>query len=60
MASRQLSTERESGRAQLLEDVAYQRTPTATARVGLDALTWADDALYHAWRLAESLRAAVT
>ena len=31
---------------------------TATARAGLDTLVWADLALYHAWRLAESLRIA--
>jgi len=32
--------------------------PSATARAGLDTLAWADAALYHAWRLAESLRIA--
>jgi len=37
--------------------VALQRTP-ATARARLDTLVWADAALYHAWRLAESLRIA--
>jgi hypothetical protein len=30
----------------------------ATARAGLDTLVWADLALYHSWRLAESLRIA--
>jgi len=35
-----------------------QRIPAATARDGLDILAWADGALYHAWRLAESLRVA--
>ena len=57
-ASRQSSAARKSARAQLLEDVALQRTPAATARVGLDALAWADGTLYHAWRLADSLRIA--
>jgi hypothetical protein len=31
---------------------------TATARAGLESLVWADLALYHAWRLAESLQIA--
>jgi hypothetical protein len=42
----------------MLEDVALQRMPTETARAGLDTLVWADLALYHAWRLAESLQIA--
>jgi phosphate:Na+ symporter len=29
-----------------------------TARAFLDTLAWADRALYHAWRLADSLRIA--
>jgi phosphate:Na+ symporter len=57
-SSRQLSAERKAGREQLLEDVALQRTPTATARANLEALAWANTALYHAWRLAESLKTA--
>jgi phosphate:Na+ symporter len=57
-ASKRLAAERKTGRATLLEDVALQRTPSATARVALEALVWADGALYHAWRLAESLRMA--
>jgi phosphate:Na+ symporter len=57
-ASKQLSAERKTDREKLLEDVALQRMPTATARAGLDTLVWADLALYHAWRLAESLRIA--
>jgi phosphate:Na+ symporter len=57
-ASKSLAAERRSGRAALLEDVALQRIPAATARAGLDTLVWADGALYHAWRLAESLRIA--
>jgi phosphate:Na+ symporter len=57
-ASRQLGAERESGRAQLLEDIALQRRSTAEARAALDSLTWGDGTLYHAWRLVESLRAA--
>jgi phosphate:Na+ symporter len=57
-SSKQLSAERKTGRAQILEDLALQRTPAATARAGLDELAWANGALYHAWRLIESLRIA--
>jgi phosphate:Na+ symporter len=57
-ASKQLSAERKTGRDKMLEDVALQRMPIATARTGLETLAWADGALYHAWRLAESLRIA--
>jgi phosphate:Na+ symporter len=57
-ASAQLSAERETWRVRLLEDVALQRTATATARADLDTLTWGDGTLYHAWRLTESLRIA--
>ena len=57
-ASKQLNAERKAGREQLLQDIALQRAPTAVARAGLDALLWADGALYHAWRLIESVRAA--
>src|SRR5262249_49286547 len=57
-SSKQLSAERKAGRHRILEDVALQHMPSATARAGLDALAWADAALYHAWRMAESLRIA--
>ncbi|HWU87654.1 MAG TPA: Na/Pi symporter [Kofleriaceae bacterium] len=57
-ASKQLSDESKTGRKALLEDVALQRMPAATARIGLETLTWGDAALYHAWRLADSLRIA--
>jgi phosphate:Na+ symporter len=57
-ASKQLGAEREAGREQLLQDVALQRIATAPARAGLDVLAWADGALYHTWRLAESLEIA--
>jgi len=57
-ASKQLSAERKAGREKLLADVALQRAPAATARAGLDPLAWANGAVYHAWRLAESLRIA--
>lgn len=57
-AAKQLRSERKTGRDRLLEEVALQRTPTATARSGLEILVWGDGALYHAWRLAESLRIA--
>jgi phosphate:Na+ symporter len=55
-ASKQVTAERTAGRQKLLEDVALQRTPAATARGGLENLLWADAALYHSWRLADSLR----
>jgi len=57
-SSKQLSAERKTARDRILEDVALQRMPSATARVNLDTLAWANTALYHAWRLAESLRTA--
>jgi phosphate:Na+ symporter len=57
-ASKQLGAERKTGRDKVLENVALQRTPAAEARAGLDTLVWADGALYHAWRLAVSLRIA--
>src|SRR5262245_51069438 len=57
-ASKRLSADCKAARAKTLEDVALQRTPAATARAVLQTLEWADGALYHAWRLAESLRMA--
>lgn len=57
-ASKQLSAERQTGREQMLEEVALQNVPTATARAALDTLGWTDLALYHSWRLADSLRIA--
>jgi phosphate:Na+ symporter len=57
-SSKQLGAERKVGRAQILEDVALQRKPSAAARTDLDMLGWANGALYHTWRLAESLRIA--
>ena len=57
-ASKQLNAQRKTGREQMLEDVALKRIPTATARAALETLVWADVALYHAWRLARSLRIA--
>jgi phosphate:Na+ symporter len=46
------------GREKILEDIALQRTPMATARAALDTLAWADLALYHSWHVGESLRIA--
>jgi phosphate:Na+ symporter len=57
-SSKKLSAERKAGRERILEDVALQRTPLAAARAGLDMLGWANAAVYHTWRLAESLRIA--
>lgn len=58
LASRQVGEARKVGRDRLLEDLALQRVPAATARAGIEALVWADSALHHAYRLAESLRLA--
>ena len=57
-ASRQLDDERNTGREEILEAVALQRTSANSARTNLDAIQWADSTLHHAWRLAESLRIA--
>ena len=57
-ASNRLSADARAGRHTTLEDLALQRTPYATARATLATLAWADGALHHAWRLAESLRIA--
>jgi phosphate:Na+ symporter len=57
-ASNQLATERRAGRHAMLEDVALQRVPIASAHEALDTLIWADGTLHHAWRLADSLRMA--
>jgi phosphate:Na+ symporter len=59
-ASKQLNEERKTGRAKILEEIALQRTPMATARAALEALAWGDLTLYHSWRLIESLRIAST
>jgi phosphate:Na+ symporter len=57
-SSKQLTAERKTVRGKILEDVALQRTAMDPARADLETLAWADSALYHAWRLAESLRLA--
>jgi phosphate:Na+ symporter len=57
-ASRRLTVDCKAGRDKMLEDLGLQRTSSATARAGLETLAWADGTLYHAWRLAESLRIA--
>jgi phosphate:Na+ symporter len=57
-ASKQLNEERKTDRAKILEDIALQRTPMATARAALETLAWANLTLYHCWRLTESLRIA--
>ena len=57
-ASKQLSEERKTGRAKILEETALQRTPMTTARAALETLAWGDLTLYHSWRLIESLRIA--
>jgi phosphate:Na+ symporter len=57
-ASKRLSADCKAVREKTLEDVALQRAPAARARAVLETLGWADGALYHAWRVAESLRLA--
>jgi phosphate:Na+ symporter len=57
-ASKRLNDEREASRDKILGDFALQRIPAEAARTALDLLAWADGTLYHAWRLAESLRIA--
>lgn len=59
-AARMVAEERRTSRHELLEDVALQRVSTRTARNVLEALSWADGAVYHVWRLAESLRSAAS
>jgi phosphate:Na+ symporter len=55
-ASKRLSEDNRVGRERLLDDIALKRTSVMTARGALDALAWADGALYDAWRLTESLQ----
>jgi phosphate:Na+ symporter len=55
-ASRRVGAERRVNRDALLEEVAGQRVPAAAARAIIEALAWADAAMHHAWRLAESLK----
>ncbi|HEV2099224.1 MAG TPA: Na/Pi symporter [Stellaceae bacterium] len=57
-ASNQLTAACKIERDRLLAAVALQRTPAETARSGLELLGWADGAVYHTWRLAESLKVA--
>jgi phosphate:Na+ symporter len=54
-ASTQLGAERRTGRDEILEDIARQRTPTATAHQMLETLAWADSTVHHVWRMAKSL-----
>lgn len=57
-AAAQARSERDAGRQQLLEQIALHRMPMDTARARIESLHWTNDALYHAWRLSESLRLA--
>ena len=57
-ASNRLTDDRKTARDKVLKSVALQQMPAETARNALEMLGWADAALYHAWRLAESLRIA--
>ena len=55
-AANRLGVECKAARERLLEDVALQRTPAATARAALETLAWAEGALSHAWGAIGSLR----
>jgi phosphate:Na+ symporter len=57
-ASRRLTAESGPMREAMLQDVALQRLPTASARAGLDALLWAEGSLHHAWQVIDWLRTA--
>lgn len=57
-AAARARTERDQGRQDLLEQIALHRMPMDTARARIESLHWTNDALYHAWRLSESLRLA--
>src|SRR5262249_20396010 len=57
-ASKRLSADCMAAREKTLEDVALQRAPAGGGGAVLEPLGWADRALYHAWRLAESRRRA--
>jgi len=57
-ASSQLAADRKAERARILEAVARQQTTVATGDEQMEALLSADRALYHSWRLIDSLRIA--
>jgi len=57
-ASQKIDADCQTERNKLLESVALQRLPAASARVGLDTLAWANGAVQHAWHLIDSLQAA--
>ena len=57
-SAKQLGVERDAGREKLLEDLALQRLPAATARGALETQAWAAAVVSHTSRLAESLRIA--
>ncbi len=57
-AAQDARDEYERGRQHLLEQIALHRLPMATARGRIETLNWGRDSLYHAWRLAASLRTA--
>jgi phosphate:Na+ symporter len=52
------ATDRKAEREKILEAVARQQTTVALADEHMDALSSADRALYHSWRLIDSLRIA--
>src|SRR5690606_5815819 len=59
-SSAAFAAERKRRRERLLESVARGELRTTDAMAGLERVRWTDGALYHAWRLADSLRAAET
>ena len=57
-ASSRLSADRKTEREKILESVARQQTTVANGDERIEALLSADRALYHSWRLIDSLRIA--
>ncbi len=57
-ASSRVAMDRKAEREEILEAVARQQSTVATADQRMEALLFADRALYHSWRLIDSLRIA--
>ena len=57
-AAAELAQARRHGRDGTLAEVAAGRLSSQAGRTALDRLRWADGAVFHAWRLAESIRRA--
>jgi phosphate:Na+ symporter len=57
-ASNRVTADSKAGREQALEDLALRSAPATEVRAALATLTWSEGALYHSWRLADSIRIA--